>query len=470
MADKQGFLTKEGGNIKSWKKRWMVLKGGAVYYSKSQSSSELGIIPLHAVSDVCISQKKKNKKHCFEVVTPERTFYLCGSSDSDRDSWMECVKAAVVRQQELKKRQLLAEGASSPDGAGGSSSGSSRAGSSSTGEVAETICVDDFDLLNVVGKGSFGKVLQVKKKDTGRIYAMKVLNKKTILERNELEHTRAEKSILQKLVHPFLVNLNYSFQTDDALYFVMDYINGGELFFHLQREEKFNENRVRFYCAEIVLGLEYLHTCGVLYRDLKPENILLTDDGHICMTDFGISKEGLVADDAKTSTFCGTPEYLAPEILQGKSYGKAVDWWSFGTLMFEMLTGLPPFYSQEVQEMYTKIMNEKLVFPPQVSADARSLLTLLLERNPEKRICNPQAIRQHPFFKSIDWDRLLRKEIEPPFVPSVKGKSDVSQVDQEFLSETPKLTPADGSSKLSATLQQHFDGFSYINTSEHLMK
>jgi len=424
------------------------LKGGAVYYSKSQSSNELGIIPLHAVSNVEVSLRKK-KRHCFEVVTPERTFYLCAVSDADRDSWMEALLAAVMRQQELKKRVP----------------------GSSLGSVAdldpERVGVKDFDLLNVVGKGSFGKVLQVRKKDNGRIYAMKVLNKKTILERNELEHTRAEKSILQKLVHPFLVNLNYSFQSEDKLYFIMDYINGGELFFHLQREEKFNEGRVRFYCAEIVLGLEYLHNCGVLYRDLKPENILLTDDGHICMTDFGISKEGLVSDNDRTATFCGTPEYLAPEILQGKSYGKAVDWWSFGTLMYEMLTGLPPFYSQEVQEMYTKIMNDKLVFPAQISADARALLTLLLERNPEKRVSDPKVIRAHPFFKGMDWEKLLRKEIEPPFIPGVRSKTDVSQVDQEFLSETPKLTPADGA-KLSATLQQNFEGFTFVNPNDHL--
>jgi len=154
-------------------------------------------------------------------------------------------------------------------------------------------------------------VFLVQKKDASTIYAMKVLNKKAIIERQELEHTKAEKNILQKLVHPFLVNLHYAFQTDDKVVFVMDYVNGGELFFHLQRDRKFPEERVRFYIAEIVLGLEYLHANGVLYRDLKPENILLTDEGHICLTDFGISKEGLESDDARTATFCGTPEYLA---------------------------------------------------------------------------------------------------------------------------------------------------------------
>jgi len=448
MADRQGFLVKEGGNIKTWRKRWCVLKAGSMLYLKKQNGSELGIIPLTIVSMVRPSQYKK-KKHCLEIWTPERTYYMCATSDSDRDGWVEALNVAK-KALEKKKESNAANG----NGANG-------------GVIEDRVSIKDFDLLNVVGKGSFGKVMQVRKKDNDKIYAMKVLNKKTILERNELEHTKAEKNILQKLVHPFLVNLVYAFQTDDKLYFIMDYINGGELFFHLQKEEKFSDDRVQFYCAEIVCGLEYLHNCGVLYRDLKPENILLTEDGHICMTDFGISKEGLVSDNDKTATFCGTPEYLAPEILQGKSYGKAVDWWSFGTLMYEMLTGLPPFYSQDVQDMYNKIMNDKLVFPPQVSQEARTLLTALLERSPDKRLQDPKVIKNHPYFKGVDWEKIVRKEVDPPFVPNVKGKADTSQVDTEFLAETPKLS-VDKDSNLSSTLQQNFVGFTFVNNSEHL--
>jgi len=450
MADKQGFLVKEGGNIKTWRKRWCVLKAGSVYYHKKQNGNELGIIHLANVTLVRPSQRK-GKKHCFEIWTPERTYYMCATSDNDRDSWIEALNSAKKATEPKKD----------------SGDNSSGAPNSSGGNPADKVAIKDFDLLNVVGKGSFGKVLQVRKKDTGKIYAMKVLNKKTILERNELEHTKAEKNILQKLVHPFLVNLVYAFQTADKLYFIMDYINGGELFYHLQKEEKFTDDRVRFYCAEIICGLEYLHNSHVLYRDLKPENILLTEDGHICMTDFGISKEGLVSDNDRTVTFCGTPEYLAPEILQGKSYGKPVDWWSFGTLMYEMLTGLPPFYSQDVQEMYNKIMNDKLVFPPHVSSEARSLLTALLERNPDKRLQDAKVIKAHPYFKGIDWDAIVRKEVDPPFVPNVKGKADTSQVDAEFLAETPKLS-VEKDSNLSSTLQQNFADFTYVNKSEHL--
>lgn len=198
----------------------------------------------------------------------------------------------------------------------------------------------------------------------------------------------------------------------------MDYVNGGELFYHLQKEHKFTPERVRFYCAEIILGLEYLHNSGVIYRDLKPENILLTEDGHICMTDFGISKEGLEAEDARTETFCGTPEYLAPEVLEGKGYTKAVDWWSFGTLMFEMLNGLPPFYSQDVQQMYFKIMHAKLEFPESLTDEkTKSMLLGLLERDVSKRLADSNKVKAHPYFKGMDWDALLRQELTPPFIP-----------------------------------------------------
>jgi len=296
---------------------------------------------------------------------------------------------------------------------------------------------------------------------------MKVLNKKNILENGELEHTKTEKNILQKLIHPFLVNLNYSFQTADKLYFIMDYINGGELFFHLQKEHKFTPDRVKFYCAEIVLGLEYLHNSGVIYRDLKPENILLGADGHICMTDFGISKEGLVADNDRTATFCGTPEYLAPEVLEGKGYTKAVDWWSFGTLMYEMLTGLPPFYAQDVQQMYFRIMHAKLDLPENLDNDTKSILLGLLERDPKSRLSDASVIKAHPYFKGTNWEDLLRKEVPAPFIPPVKDKLDISMVDPAFTSE--KVTVSEGTDARGAITQDNqkkFEGFTFVPEDE----
>jgi len=432
MAEKQGFLTKEGGKFKTWRKRWMVLRQGAIYYSKNQSSGELGIVKLEGTTTVTDSTRK-GKKNCFQIATPgvKRIFYLFAESEAEKAEWMAALKTTIEKKKagvDLQKEQKVG--------------------------------LDDFDLLKVIGKGSFGKVIQVAKKDTGKIYAMKVLNKKTIIERNEMEHTKAEKNILQKLVHPFLVNLHYSFQTPEKLYFIMDYVNGGELFFHLQQEEKFPEERVRFYGAEICLGLEYLHSSGVLYRDLKPENILLTNAGHICLTDFGISKEGLESDDARTATFCGTPEYLAPEVLAGKGYGKAVDWWSFGTLIFEMLTGLPPFYSQDVQQMYSKIMNEELVVPDTVSADAKSIVIKLLERDPEKRLKEPDQIKKQPFFAPLNFEKLLLFEVEPPYKPPVKDELSTVMIDPSFTSEKPQLDAEGGA---DAAYAKNFDNFTYVN-------
>ncbi|PRP85630.1 hypothetical protein PROFUN_06419 [Planoprotostelium fungivorum] len=425
MADKSGFLTKQGGTIKTWKERWCVLKNNKIYYSKSQDKEgEKGHIDLEGLkpADVRISDKKKCS---FEIKTPARVFYMIASSDSERDEWIRCIAASVA--------------------------------TAGDGNSKKKVGLQDFDLLNVIGKGAFGKVLQVRRKKDGKLFAMKILNKKNILESNELEHTRTEKNVLQKVcaeyssptnssqvVHPFLVNLHCSFQSADKLYFVMDWVNGGELFHHLQKERRFSPERAKFYCAEIVLGLEYLHNHGIIYRDLKPENLLLTAEGHICMTDFGISKEGLISEDDKTTTFCGTPEYLAPEVLQGKPYNKNVDWWSFGTLMHEMLTGLPPFYAKDVQEMYKKIIHQELILPSTMDPDTKDIILKLLIRDPSKRLSDPKQIKAHKYFQGIDWDLLFRKEIKPSFVPSVSGAADVSQVDKEtaFLSEDPNAEMA----------------------------
>jgi len=301
------------------------------------------------------------------------------------------------------------------------------------------VSTEDFELLTVVGKGSFGKVMQVRKKDTGKIYAMKVLRKEAIIARKQVAHTRAEKTILQKIQHPFVITLHWAFQTDEKLYMILDFVNGGELFYHLKREGRFTENRVAFYVAEIVMALAHLHSNDIVYRDLKPENILLDSTGHIVITDFGLSKE--LPPTEGTQTFCGTPEYLAPEILKGQGHGTAVDWWSLGTLMYEMLIGLPPFYSQNINIMYQQILNATLTFPSdvEISPEAKSLLGGLLTRDPTKRLGtedkNASDLKRHPFFKDIDWDTLYKKEIEAPFRPKVNSIMDVTWIDPIFKEE-----------------------------------
>ncbi|ORZ16111.1 kinase-like domain-containing protein [Lobosporangium transversale] len=323
------------------------------------------------------------------------------------------------------------------------------------------LTIDSFDLLKVIGKGSFGKVMQVRKRDTSRIYAMKILRKAHIISRSEVNHTLAERTVLAQVNNPFIVPLKFSFQSPEKLYLVLAFVNGGELFHHLQREGRFSEERSRFYAAELLCALECLHGFNVVYRDLKPENILLDYTGHIALCDFGLCKLGMTETET-TNTFCGTPEYLAPELLLGQGYTKTVDWWTLGVLLFEMLTGLPPFYDENIHEMYRKILQDELRFPDEVSSDARSLLMALLTRDPNQRLGNSGslAIKQHVFFKPISFPLLMAKKLQPPFKPSVSSATDTSNFDEEFTSEEP-LDSVVEESFLSETVQLQFKGFTY---------
>ncbi|KAG9339184.1 hypothetical protein JZ751_024042 [Albula glossodonta] len=305
----------------------------------------------------------------------------------------------------------------------------------------------DFDYLKIIGKGSFGKVLLARHKETSKYYAVKVLQKKVILKKKEQKHIMSERSVLLKnLKHPFLVGLHYSFQTTDKLYFVLDYVNGGELFYHLQRERVFLEPRARFYAAEIASALGYLHSLHIVYRDLKPENILLDSEGHIVLTDFGLCKEGL-EPNRTTTTFCGTPEYLAPEVLQKQAYDHTVDWWCLGCVLYEMLYGLPPFYSRNTAEMYSNILNK----------------TPILQPNME--------LKYHSFFSPINWDDLMDKKITPQFVPAVCGPTDLRHFDTEF-THLPVTSSVYTSDHLPVTNSVReaagaFPGFSYVPSSDH---
>ncbi|KAJ5273107.1 Serine/threonine-protein kinase gad8 [Penicillium angulare] len=341
--------------------------------------------------------------------------------------------------------------------------GSIKIGVSFVENRQHSLKMEDFDLLKVVGKGSFGKVMQVMKKDTGRIYALKTIRKAHIISRSEVTHTLAERSVLAQINNPFIVPLKFSFQSPEKLYFVLAFVNGGELFHHLQKEQRFDINRARFYTAELLCALECLHGFKVIYRDLKPENILLDYTGHIALCDFGLCKLDM-KDEDRTNTFCGTPEYLAPELLLGNGYTKSVDWWTLGVLLYEMLTGLPPFYDENTNEMYRKILQEPLTFPSSdiVPPAARDLLQRLLDRDPIRRLgANGAAeIKSHHFFANIDWRKLLQRKYEPSFRPNVVDARDTENFDEEFTSEKPQDSYVDGPA-LSSTVQEQFVGWSY---------
>ncbi|KAM9958049.1 hypothetical protein ACTFIW_013025 [Dictyostelium discoideum] len=293
------------------------------------------------------------------------------------------------------------------------------------------LTIDDFELLKVLGVGSFGRVYLVRRKDTGKFYAMKVLNKKDMLKKKQIAHTNTEKMVLSTMDHPFIVRLHFAFQNEDFLFMCMDYVPGGELFHHLQKAGKFPEELAKFYIAEVICSLHYLHSNNIIYRDIKPENILLDEEGHIKLTDFGLSKSGITSvvgsknggEGGFATTFCGTPEYLAPEIITGAGHGKAADWWSVGILLFEMLTGRSPFLASNRNDMYKSMIQGNLRMPMFLSSDAQDLLEKLLVPDPNKRLGSTQGfeeISSHPFFELIPWRMLESKMITPPFKPTIK--------------------------------------------------
>ena len=298
---------------------------------------------------------------------------------------------------------------------------------------------------------------------------MKTIRKSHIIARSEVSHTLAERSVLAQINNPFIVPLKFSFQSPEKLYLALAFVNGGELFHHLQKEHTFEPNRARFYTAELLCALECLHGFNVIYRDLKPENILLDYTGHIALCDFGLCKLDM-KDQDKTNTFCGTPEYLAPELLHGNGYTKSVDWWTLGVLLYEMVTGLPPFYNENTNEMYRRILSDPLVFPDSLKPsstsdrhrDLRDLLTRLLDRRPDMRLGakGAEEIKAHDFFREIDWRKLLARKYEAPFKPNVANQLDTANFDQEFTSEAPTDSYVEGP-MLSQTMQDQFAGWSY---------
>ncbi|KAL7373337.1 hypothetical protein ABVT39_004105 [Epinephelus coioides] len=325
-----------------------------------------------------------------------------------------------------------------------------------------------FELRKVLGQGSFGKVFLVRKitgPDAGQLYAMKVLKKATLKVRDRVR-TKMERDILVEVNHPFIVKLHYAFQTEGKLYLILDFLRGGDLFTRLSKEVMFTEEDVKFYLAELALALDHLHGLGIIYRDLKPENILLDEEGHIKLTDFGLSKESIDHEN-KAYSFCGTVEYMAPEVVNRRGHTHSADWWSYGVLMFEMLTGTLPFQGKDRKETMTMILKAKLGMPQFLSSEAQSLLRNLFKRNPANRLgAGPdgvEEIKRHQFFSTIDWNKLFRREIPPPFKPAAGRPDDTFYFDPEFTAKTPRDSPG---VPPSANAHQLFRGFSFVAITE----
>uniref|UniRef100_A0AAY4DAZ0 Protein kinase C n=1 Tax=Denticeps clupeoides TaxID=299321 RepID=A0AAY4DAZ0_9TELE len=350
-----------------------------------------------------------------------------------------------------------------------------KSGSSSTGRAngeiktlqSKRMNLEHFIFIKVLGKGSFGKVMLAELRGTDEVYAVKVLKKDVILQDDDVDCTLTEKRILALARrHPYLTQLFCCFQTKDRLFFVMEYVNGGDLMFQIQRSRKFDEARSRFYAAEVTSALMFLHQNGVIYRDLKLDNILLDAEGHCKLADFGMCKEGIL-NGVTTTTFCGTPDYIAPEILQELEYGPSVDWWALGVLMYEMMAGQPPFEADNEDDLFESILHDDVLYPVWLSKEAVSILKAFMTKSPSKRLgCVmsqglEEAIKVHPFFKEIDWVLLEQRKIKPPFKPRIKTKRDVNNFDQDFTREDPVLTPVDDTI-IKQINQDEFKGFSYF--------
>jgi len=329
-------------------------------------------------------------------------------------------------------------------------------------KMSRNIGPQSFSNLAMVGKGGFGKVNQVVFKETNEIFAMKILKKRHLIQTNSVDNTIAEKDILRKIRHPFVVRLHYAFQTDAKVHLVMDFVNGGHLLHHMHKEAIFSEAQAKFYLAEVILALEHLHSLNIIHRDLKPENVLLDSSGHCVLTDFGFAKENVLTPESCTS-FCGTLEYMAPEVVKKSKYGKPADWWSVGILLYDMLVGHPPFQHKNDHMLYKKILSDKLKIPTYFSKNCMDLLKGLLQRDLKQR-STIKEIKEHKFFKGTDWEKMLRREVRPPIVPiTKKGPLDTSNFDPKIVNA--KLTDsAPENSPLSTSQQLQFQGFSYVRS------
>jgi serine/threonine protein kinase len=380
-----GYLYKKGGKNPAYRKRWFELHDNyLLYYKQVGDKRPKGVIIMDATKvDKCRTEKGKHLVIQISGPRLKRDFHLETENEMDFSLWLtELQEASKI----TTARRRLRE---------------------------EKISLDSFEITRAIGRGYFSIVLHVVEKVTEKPYALKVVNKH-LLNKNCL----VRRSFLCDINHPYIVRLNYAFQSSDKLFLAMDFLAGGSLKFHLQRGEIFSMERAKFYAAEILLAIEYLHEQNIAYRDLRSENVMINRDGHICLTEFGLARTEII-DNTSTYLFMGSPEYFAPEILRLEGHDKRADWWSFGILLYEMFVGVPPFVAQSATEILDMIKNFTPTFPNIVRKDARALIISLL-RDDALRLRDATTIKKHVFFSDIDWEAFSRKEVSPPWIPQLQ--------------------------------------------------
>ncbi|KAJ3163746.1 RAC-gamma serine/threonine-protein kinase [Geranomyces variabilis] len=482
---KEGWIhCYQGVGKKSWVSNWAKLDNGQLVLRPNlkdeaitvETAATVGATPPLVLANCTVKSADFSlykRPHVFTVTAKDWTptsvggrVVLCARNEAEAADWINCIKVSG---------RVGGGGASTPTTSNWSDKSLPQVPSDAPGGTEERIApaalpattdkgmsMADFELHRVIGRGKFAKVLLCSRRSTQKVYAIKVLTKRHSLDpRDPSFNPVSESQILRSIHHPFIVGLHYAFQSADRLYLVMEYINGGELYFHIAHYGRFCEDRARFYAAELLLGLMCLHGKGIVYRDLKLENILLTKDGHVKITDFGLSKQeneggdAISMESAEEVSVVGTLEYLAPEVLYGYQHTAAADIWALGVVIFEMLCAFHPFYSDDRQEIQDNIVTAPIDFPAYVSPVAQSLMRRVLERDPDKRITGAD-MKKHVFFKGIDWEKLFNKELPVPFVPQLTDELDVSFFEDEFTTSDPSLSPADSMIALSSNRMENF--------------
>ena len=441
-----GYLFKQGRVFASWRKRYFrMIADRSVspqllcYYAGPSDTRERGRVDLKYCTVAILDEKQRPSgrgEHCFGVYTPTRALLLEAENAEEMEKWVNAFR-------------------NDEDG-------------QPTGQVTK----DDFEILSVLGRGHFAKVMLGRKRNTGNLYAIKVIHKKRVTERKHVAHTKTERRVLGKIRHPFIVSLHFAFQTEHKLYLALDYCPGGELFGLLQRQKKVDEDHGRLYASQIVLALEYLHRLDIIYRDLKPENVLIDGKGNLRLADFGLSKE--VSDSDRTYTFCGTPEYMSPEIILDHGHGQSVDFWALGVLIFELITGRHPFYTPNKDEMYRRILSVEPVISKLLHQDSQDILRQLLDKQVHKRLGSGpmgiEEIKRHPFFGPIDFGKVLKGGVKMPFLPNLQTSTDVSNFDVQFTREIPAdsiagidIHPSGHAKNSASSTNVRFDSFAFFS-------
>jgi serine/threonine protein kinase len=436
---KQGWGKKQSGFFKTWKQHWFSLSGNILQVQQKPNGKETAKIDLSAVR-VIMKAPECRRQPAFKICIPNvHTWTFVCKSVAEMQEWIETLDAIRLGKSTVPQPLRL----------------------------AVSVGINDFSFVANIGRGTYGIVQLVRHKGNGELYAMKTMSKRVIADYGQIDQILRERSVLLKPMHPFLVGAHFTFQTDTKLFMVLDYVPGGELFGRLKYEHHFSESRAKLYAAEILLGLGHLHSNGLVYRDLKPENILVDADGHLRITDFGLVKADLTHYRSTTTTFCGTPQYMAPEVLLRQPYTKAVDWWAFGILVYEMLIGLPPFWDENREAVYQKVLNDRVFFPFLLSAEAEDLILSLLDRDPTTRLgAGPEdfeEIKAHPFFAGLFWPTVLAKAVETEWQPEIKHATDVSNFDEEFTQGGAGTFEEAAEPPMS--VQAAFEGFSATNES-----